>query len=385
MPFKDELKEVYRQAIQPACRETDYQSLRVDEVPGIYNINKKIIQHIFHSEVIIADLTDWNPNVFYELGVAHSIDNKTIMIIREGQRIPFDVSTYTCIIYQQSDSGLQELKKRLAQLLKDAEEWRQGHDSTNPVQEHKPHDAFVLREKFERLEKQFQEKEMLIRKKETENRTLREQMKRFQAPKEKPKTAPASSLPSQPTPLEILTRSKPTAPAIQLRSQPLEKLPGDEVAMMLRRYDFYCGEYDWSKKWANPNGIGIRYDFQTENNGKTILDNFTGLMWQQGGSLKALDYEKARRYIRLLNKDQFAGYSDWRLPTLEEAMSLMEPEPKSGNLYIDPLFDKTQSGIWTGDLHSASLAWVVDFYYGYCGHYGVDANLCFVRAVRFGH
>lgn len=86
MPFKGDLKEVYEKAIKPASKEAGFTPLRVDEVPGIYNINRKIIQNIFTSEVVIADLTGWNPNVFYELGVAHSIDNKTIPIIQQGER-----------------------------------------------------------------------------------------------------------------------------------------------------------------------------------------------------------------------------------------------------------------------------------------------------------
>ena len=105
MPFKDEMKEVYWKAIKPACEQAGFRCLRVDELKGTYNINRKIIQHIFTSNAIVADLTDWNPNVFYEMGVAHAIDNKTIMIIQKKDELPFDVHTYRCIKYDQNETG----------------------------------------------------------------------------------------------------------------------------------------------------------------------------------------------------------------------------------------------------------------------------------------
>lgn len=177
------------------------------------------------------------------------------------------------------------------------------------------------------------------------------------------------------------------APAVEipLRAKAMEKLSGEEVAKMLKQYDFYCKEYDWSKKWANPAGKGIQHDFKKGDDGKTVLDKTTGLMWQQSGSPGYMDYKEAKNYIAQLKGEKFAGYSDWRLPTLEEAMSLMEPEQKHGNLFIDPVFDKAQSYIWTSDLYSASAAWLVNFDYGGCDGSVVGIDLSYVRAVRSRH
>ena len=121
--------------------------------------------------------------------------------------------------------------------------------------------------------------------------------------------------------------------------------------------------------------------FELQKNNLGVVDRATGLTWQQSGSSKHMNFDQAQEYIDNLNNKRFLGYSDWRLPTLEEAMTLMEPEQKSGNLYIDPIFDQKQWWIWTADKESASDAWVVDFNAGSCDYRDV-LDYRFVRAVR---
>ncbi|MGH7450615.1 MAG: hypothetical protein ACRENG_04685, partial [bacterium] len=160
MPFKDELKEVYWQAIKPACDQASFLSLRVDELKGTFNINRKIIEHIFKSDAIVADLTEWNPNVFYEMGVAHAIDNKTIMIIQKQDKLPFDVSTYRFILYEQAEAGLAKLREDIAESLLSLDEWRKH--PTNPVQDFKPDHAFIPKSVWHKSEKELRKKEELI-------------------------------------------------------------------------------------------------------------------------------------------------------------------------------------------------------------------------------
>jgi len=172
------------------------------------------------------------------------------------------------------------------------------------------------------------------------------------------------------------------SPTLQLRSQPVNNLTEEAVKAMLKKYDFYCAKYDWNKDWRNPQGKGIKHNYELQHDGKVVMDQATGLMWQQAGSSNSKTYADTEKYIRDINYQRFADYNDWRLPTLEEAMSLMEREEKNGALYIDSVFADTQCWIWTIDKHSAGVAWVVYFRGGSCRHDLVAYYSGFVRVVR---
>ncbi len=115
-------------------------------------------------------------------------------------------------------------------------------------------------------------------------------------------------------------------------------------------------------------GYPIRHiDNRFEDRGVVIFDTATGLTWQQSGSDKPLIYADAQAYIEQLNAQNFAGFNDWRLPTIEELLSLLEKERNSDSLYIDPRFDKTQLWVWSVDIkqikgeNSTGSVWVVYF------------------------
>ena len=179
-------------------------------------------------------------------------------------------------------------------------------------------------------------------------------------------------------------------PKIQTVVSPLfsetpQELSKNDVKDILKKHDFYSKEYDWNKEYSNPNGKGFENDFETKTirGDKVIIDRSSGLMWQQSGSLRYMNYAKSQQWIKDLNKNGFAGYSDWRFPTLEEAMSLIEIEQKNGDLYIDPVFDKNQPWIWTSDrVQGSSRLWVVYFSSGAC--YSNYLYGSYLRAVRFG-
>ena len=127
--------------------------------------------------------------------------------------------------------------------------------------------------------------------------------------------------------------------------------------------------------------INHDYNLTTVGGDKVVVDNATGLMWHQNGSDITVPYKKVKKWIRKLNKSGYAGCQDWRLPTVDEAASLLEPSKRIGR-YIDLVFDENQSWIWTGDMFDGSVAaWSVLFYFGSV-YGGRIYDGSFVRPVR---
>jgi hypothetical protein len=189
-------------------------------------------------------------------------------------------------------------------------------------------------------------------------------------PQGEPKSTPRKNKPSV---------SKPASPVrptiIQLRPTAISDLSEAAVQKMLREKNFYDSSWNSSGK-----GIQHQYELVKRQDADLVIDHATGLTWQQGGSENCRPFKDAEAYIRQLKAQKHGGYNDWRLPTLEEAMSLMEPT-KHGELYLNPIFDHKQWWVWTADKESAGRAWRVHFSHGYCFRNDFDYDN-YVRAVR---
>jgi hypothetical protein len=150
-----------------------------------------------------------------------------------------------------------------------------------------------------------------------------------------------------------------TVVQVSLRRQPKEISDLPQITDMLMEYDFF----DQSK-----NAYGAFVNGFIDNNDGTVTDRATGLMWQKGGSKGTLDNRGAKRYIKQINKQRFAGYSDWRMPTVEELASLLE-KSKINGLHLNPLFSSEQKKCWTidqGEGHDRYYlgGWIVNFELG---------------------
>ncbi|ODS31740.1 MAG: hypothetical protein SCARUB_03137 [Candidatus Scalindua rubra] len=130
--------------------------------------------------------------------------------------------------------------------------------------------------------------------------------------------------------------------------------------------------------------INHSYNLKSIGGDKVVIDHDTGLMWHQSGSDKRMKWNEAKNWTRDLNSRGYAGYHDWRLPTVEEAASLLESRKKRNGLYIDSIFSNKQEWIWTGDKHGSEGAWGVSFGLGSViwSDFGDDDT--YVRPVRSG-
>lgn len=99
MPFSDEFDDVYKLGIKPACENVGAYAERVDEQIFQESILQRIYNQISKADIIVADMTDRNPNVFYETGYAHALGKKVILLTQNVDHIPFDLKHYPHIVY----------------------------------------------------------------------------------------------------------------------------------------------------------------------------------------------------------------------------------------------------------------------------------------------
>jgi hypothetical protein len=112
----------------------------------------------------------------------------------------------------------------------------------------------------------------------------------------------------------------------------------------------------------NPAG-GFRSFLVDNGDGLTVTDKASGLIWQRGG-LDIMSSRMLRKAMEELNKEGFAGHSDWRLPTLAEALSLMQPEMNAKGQHLHPAFSADQPFIFVDAVRKPGGQWFVDFKHG---------------------
>lgn len=122
MPFTEQWsKDVWEQAISVAVKEMGMNPVRADNLYGP-NIMEDIWTGILQSSMVICDTTNRNPNVFYELGIAHTLGKKIILLTQNVDDIPFDLQAYRHVVYETTMSGgsklRDDIKKYISELKK---------------------------------------------------------------------------------------------------------------------------------------------------------------------------------------------------------------------------------------------------------------------------
>lgn len=119
MQFTKEYDELYAEVIKPVCKEFNIETVRADEYYSSTPIITDIIESIKESSLIIADITPDNPNVFYEIGYAHAIQKSVILLSdKKREKLPFDLSSFRTIFYENSISGKKKVEDALRKYLK---------------------------------------------------------------------------------------------------------------------------------------------------------------------------------------------------------------------------------------------------------------------------
>ena len=116
MPFNSEYDKLYEE-ISSVCRRSGLDCVRGDEERSQGDILAHIIRLMVKARVIIAEITERNPNVYYELGIAHAMDKSTILIARDLNSVPFDIQSLRIIFYQKLELLRRQLSEALLQVI----------------------------------------------------------------------------------------------------------------------------------------------------------------------------------------------------------------------------------------------------------------------------
>lgn len=119
MEFSASYNSLYEEVIKLVCEEKfDLEVYRADEGRETGLIINDIIDKIKESTIVIADITPNNPNVFYEVGYAHAINKPSILMCNNNrEKLPFDISGFRAIIYEDSIAGKSQVEKLLVEFL----------------------------------------------------------------------------------------------------------------------------------------------------------------------------------------------------------------------------------------------------------------------------
>jgi len=118
MQFSPPYNDLFADVINPICEEFRIKAIRSDETfsPGL--IIADIVTQINTAKVVLADITPENPNVFWELGYAHASRKPTILISEKGRKLPFDVSGFRILFYENTIAGKRLVEDGLRKHLK---------------------------------------------------------------------------------------------------------------------------------------------------------------------------------------------------------------------------------------------------------------------------
>lgn len=110
---------LFKHVISLVCQECSFEPIRIDKENTNGSLTDEIITHITTDDLVIADITDLNPNAFYEIGYRAALKKPAIHLMSKDTTIPFDISSIRTFMYNLSDlDSVEEIKERLIQTIK---------------------------------------------------------------------------------------------------------------------------------------------------------------------------------------------------------------------------------------------------------------------------
>lgn len=110
--------QVLKHILSPICKDKGYDLIRSDTIHDTDKIDQTIIDQLNAANLVIADLSECNPNVFFEIGYRSALAKPLIQIANEGQELPFDVSSIRTIYYNLTDlDKVSACTQRLAETI----------------------------------------------------------------------------------------------------------------------------------------------------------------------------------------------------------------------------------------------------------------------------
>ncbi len=121
MPFGDWFDKYYQEIYVPAIKEAGFEPIRADELFTTGSVVEQIWEQIKKARVLLADLTDRNANVFYELGLAHAAKKPVVFAAPKVDDVPFDLRHLRVIVYEvREPEWAASLRKNVTDYLKNA-------------------------------------------------------------------------------------------------------------------------------------------------------------------------------------------------------------------------------------------------------------------------
>ena len=125
MPFDPDWTDHYELGIKPACEAAGATCARVDDQIFLENILERIYAEIERADLVVAEMTNRNPNVFYETGYAHGLAKPVLLLTKTADDIPFDLRQYPHVVYGGSITTLkQKLEERVRWCIDNPEQAR---------------------------------------------------------------------------------------------------------------------------------------------------------------------------------------------------------------------------------------------------------------------